>query len=65
MKPGDRVRITKAHKPFFKVGDEAILIENTGAGWDADFTINDEYYGEGYWFITDGYAECELIEENN
>lgn len=67
MKPGDIVVIldNKCFYKYFNVGDKAKLIEEINGGcWWADFTINENYYGDGKWLIGRENFNFKLFEKN-
>jgi hypothetical protein len=58
FKAGDVVEIIEEADPYFKKGDQAILLsssrdEKGNPDWKCDFTINRRYIGNGKWWVAE------------
>jgi len=61
----DIIIITKVRpNRFYKVGDKARLIYYGYNYWKADFTMNDDYYSHGCWWLSESGTEFEIFNES-
>jgi hypothetical protein len=70
MKEGDIVVMKSdseesfSGEPYWEKGDKAKLLYKDASGdWWADFSINDEYFGDGEWCIGNKHDEFKLVNK--